>query len=154
MEGSVRWGHSARVQNQEGSRPSTRGLQHPCSPSSVEGRDPPHLFQRRGSCSKPVRTNGEKVTEAVMVERSSKIDRPVTGSNARADGAGLVLGPACAESSAMCRAPWAFGARIFFLLCPSLQFQLPTFLCGICKIKGKKKRIEGEKSEKFYYIKY
>jgi len=42
----------------------------------------------------------------------------------------------------------------FFLLCPSLQFQLPTFLCGICKIKGKKKRIEGEKSEKFYYIKY
>jgi len=114
VEGSVRWGHSARVQNQEGSRPSTRGLQHPCSPSSVEGRAPPHLFQRRGSCSRPVRTNGEKVTEAVMVERSSKIDRPVTGSNARADGAGLVLGPACAESSAMCRAPWAFGARIFF----------------------------------------
>lgn len=61
-----------------------------------------------------MRTNGEKVTEAVVVERSSKIDRPVTGSNTKTDGARLVPGPACTDSSAMCRAPWAFGARIFF----------------------------------------
>lgn len=88
-----------------------------------------------------MRTNGEKVTRYYGLEKLKDRQSSHWIQQGTQMGCGLALGHACEDRSAKCVSvlgSWSY--NLLPLLCPSLQFQLSTFPCGIFKIKGKKKR--------------